>query len=79
MVGACQLLAALGPFKTVLRFHVIDANVNTILGMPFIVTSNLKTDWLKHKVTVLVKSGQEDLVTSDKPSLKPDCRLLSAK
>ena len=36
VVGTCQLLAALGPFKTVLRFHVIDADVPTILGMPFL-------------------------------------------
>ena len=79
MVGACQLLVALGPFKTVLRFHVIDADVHTILGMPFIATHNPQIDWLKHKVTVLGKLGQEDLVTSDKPSLKPDCSLLSAK
>ena len=46
MVGTCQLLAALGPFKTVLRFHVnVDANIRTILGMPFLATVNPKIDW----------------------------------
>ena len=57
MVGTCQLLAALGPFKTVLRFHVIDANVPTILGMPFLATVNPQIDWQKRKVTVFGKSG----------------------
>ena len=57
MVGACQLLAALGPFKTVLRFHVIDADVPTILGMPFLATANPQIDWQKRKVTVFGKSG----------------------
>ena len=31
MVGTCHLLAALGPFKTVLRFHVINADVHIAL------------------------------------------------
>ena len=39
------LLGALGPFKIVLRFHVIDADVPTILGMPFLATINPKIDW----------------------------------
>ena len=57
MVGTCQFLAALGPFKTVLRFHVIDADVCTILGMPFLATVNPQIDWQKCKVTVFGKSG----------------------
>ena len=44
MVGAYQLLAALGPFKTVLRFHVVDADVPTILKVPFLVTINPQID-----------------------------------
>ena len=45
MLGTCQFLAALGPFKTVLRFHAIDADVPTILGLPFLATINLQIDW----------------------------------
>ena len=45
VVGTYQLLAALVPFKTVLKLYVIDADVPTILGMP--VSSNcLSTNWL---------------------------------
>ena len=40
MAGSCQFLAVLGPFKTVLRFYVIDADVPTILEMPFLATIN---------------------------------------
>ena len=57
MVGTCQLLAALGPFKTVLRFYVIDAYVPTILEMPFLATVNPQIEWQKRKVTVFGKSG----------------------
>ena len=57
MVGTCQLLAALGPFKTVLRFHVIDADVPTILRMPFLAIVNPQIDWQKRKVIVFGKSG----------------------
>ena len=41
VVETYQLLAALGPFKILLRFHVIDADIPTILGMRFLVTVNL--------------------------------------
>ena len=41
MVGTCQLLAVLKPFKIVLRFYVIDADVPTILGMLFLVIQEL--------------------------------------
>ena len=57
MVGICRLLAALEPFKTVLRFYVINADVPTILGMPFLATVNPQIDWQKRKVTVFGKSG----------------------
>ena len=40
VVGIYQWLAALGPIKTVLRFHVIDDNVPNILGIPFPTTIN---------------------------------------
>ena len=45
VVETCWLLAALGPFKTVLRFHIIDADVPTILGMPFLATVNPRIAW----------------------------------
>ena len=44
MVGTYQFMAALGPFKIVLRFYVIDADIPTILGMPFLATTNPKID-----------------------------------
>ena len=44
VVGTCQILAALGPFKTVLRLYVINADVPIILGIPFLVTVNPKID-----------------------------------
>ena len=39
-VRTCLLLAALGPFNTVLRFYIIDSDVPNILGMPSLVTVN---------------------------------------
>ena len=44
MVKTCQLLAALGYFKIVLKFNVVDADVPTILRMPFIATINRQID-----------------------------------
>ena len=68
MVGTCQLLAALRPLKIVLRFYIIDADVPTILGMFFLATVN-PIDWKKCKVIIFCKSGQEDSVTANRPSL----------
>ena len=44
MFGTCQFLAALGSFKTVLYFHVIDFDIPTILGMPFLATIKPQID-----------------------------------
>ena len=69
MVRTCQLLAALGPLRVVLRFYVIDSDVPTILKMPFLAPFNPKIDWRKHKVTLFGKSGKEALFFADRPSL----------
>ena len=45
VVGICQLLAELGPFKIVLRFYIVDTNVPTILRMPFLTIVNPQIDW----------------------------------
>ena len=45
MVRVFQLFAALGPFKTVLIFQVIDSDVPNILGMPFLATITQQIDW----------------------------------
>ena len=45
VVGNYQLLAALVPFKTVLKLYAIDVDVPTILGMPVLATVYPQIDW----------------------------------
>ena len=78
MVGSIRSFVNLGPMTTALTFLVLDCDVPTILGMPFLGTVNPTIDWVNRRITVVTAKGEQDLnVVSHKGSAS--CTFISAK
>lgn len=56
----------LGPLFVNLRFEILEADVSTILGMPFLETCNPKIDWRKRTMQIKYKTRLIDIPTLSK-------------